>query len=357
MQAAAEKATNGSTNLRERIEQRLIELSGGPVTIVHFEPLGGGACQDLYRIELVVSAGPLAGERKMVLRSDAVSSLLGSLNRKDEAAVIEAAISRGVKTPAIHWVAQGVVRDNAWAYFMDWCEGTAIGRQVVKGAGDPAIGRALGALLAQELARIHSITAITHPKLFPGRDRLERTDPISAALNELRSTVERLPTPRPALETVLAWLDRNRPEAREVTLVHGDFRTGNFLCDPTGLRGVLDWEFAHFGSPAEDLAWISVRDWRFYVLDKPIGGFCDRASFYRAYREASGRNISLEALHWWEVFGNARWAAGAVQQGERYKTGEKRDLELIAIARRAAEMEWEALRLIEHDLALKEGTF
>jgi hypothetical protein len=45
--------------------------------------------------------------------------------------------------------------------------------------------------------------------------------------------------------------------------------------------------------------------------------------------------------------GNVRWALGAVVQGLRYLDGGEADLELLAIARRAAEMEFEALRLIE----------
>jgi aminoglycoside phosphotransferase (APT) family kinase protein len=333
--------------LRTRIEARLSSLAEAPVTVKNLEPLAGGACQDNFRVELSISSGPFVGERRMVLRSDAPRSLPGSIGRREELDVINAAVSRQVKTPEAHWLSEGLVRPGSWCYFLDFVEGTAIGRAIVKGAAQIEIGRALGTILAEELARIHSITPLTHPLLFPSRERRERTDPVGAALVELRKSIERLPSPRPALELAAVWLEKNRPEARVVTLVHGDFRTGNFMVTPGGLSGVLDWEFSHFGSPLEDLAWISVRDWRFGVLNKPIGGFCDRASFYDAYRRASGREVDRAAVHWWEVYGNARWAAGALHQGERYKSGEQRDLELIAIARRAVEMEWEALRLIE----------
>lgn len=310
------------------------------------EPLAGGACQDNYRLDLQIETGPLSGQRRMVLRSDPARSLPGSLDRAQELEVIQAAVSRKVKTPAAHWLSPGLVRPNAQAYFLEWVDGVAIGRQLVKLAAQPEFARALASSLAAELTRIHSITAITHPALFEGRDRRERTDPVGAALAELRRSIDALPAPRPALELIFAWLSRHPPEAREVTLVHGDFRTGNFMVTPAGLSAVLDWEFAHFGSPYEDLAWLAVRDWRFGVLEKPIGGFCDRARFYEAYRRASARELPAAALHWWEIRGNARWAAGAITQGERYYHGE-RDLELIAIARRAAEMEYEALRLIE----------
>jgi aminoglycoside phosphotransferase (APT) family kinase protein len=157
----------------------------------------------------------------------------------------------------------------------------------------------------------------------------------------------RLPAPAPAIEFGLRWLGAHLPAHEEVVLVHGDFRTGNFLVTPDGLAAVLDWEFSHFGSPYEDLTWISVRDWRFNRLDKPIGGFAAREPFYDAYTRASGRGLDPAQLLWWEIYGNLRWAAGSLFQGERYLSGEERDLELIAIARRSIEMEFEALRLIK----------
>ena len=158
----------------------------------------------------------------------------------------------------------------------------------------------------------------------------------------------RLPCARPAQAAGLAWLMKNRPPPGEITLVHGDFRTGNLLFEPEGLTGVLDWEFAHWGSPLEDLGWLCVRDWRFGALDRAVGGLCRRAPFVEAYTQRSGRAVSAQELTFWEVYGNLRWAAGAILQGQRVLVGPERDLELLAIPWRAAEMEYEALRLIAH---------
>jgi aminoglycoside phosphotransferase (APT) family kinase protein len=128
--------------------------------------------------------------------------------------------------------------------------------------------------------------------------------------------------------------------------VHGDFRTGNFMVTPRGLTGVLDWEFARFGAPEEDIAWIGLRPWRFGQRGVPIGGFARREEFYAAYEAASKRRVVPRHVHWWEVIGNVRWAIGCIQQGERYLAGEH-DIELIAIPHHAIEMEYEALRLIQ----------
>jgi aminoglycoside phosphotransferase (APT) family kinase protein len=91
-----------------------------------------------------------------------------------------------------------------------------------------------------------------------------------------------------------------------------------------------------------------VRDWRFGELALAAGGIATRERFYNEYERASGLPLDRARVRWWEVMGNARWAAGSVQQGERYLSGDESDLELLAIARRAAEMEWEALRVIKH---------
>jgi len=319
------------------LTRHLGEALGRPIEIRTVEPLYGGACQDNFKVSL--SEGP-----PLVLRSDAPTSLPGSLGRSDEHEVIRVARSRGVKTPDVLGLGVGLVHAGSAAYFMSWADGVAIGRHVVRGAALANAREGLAVELARELTRIHTITPITHPGLFPGRDRTERTDPVLAQLVALRRSIDTLPHRRPALELAYAWLAANRPAAREVTLVHGDFRTGNFLVSPEGLSAVLDWEFAHFGSPHDDVAWLCVRDWRFGELNKPVGGFSEREPFYAAYEAESGRTLDRVALHWWEVFGNVRWGAGALHQGRRYS--EQKDLELVAIARRAGEMEFEALRLI-----------
>jgi aminoglycoside phosphotransferase (APT) family kinase protein len=195
--------------------------------------------------------------------------------------------------------------------------------------------------LAQSLARLHRVTPANAALPFP-----TRPSPARSALDQLAQMLASLPGSFPATEYALAWLRERLPRDEQVCLVHGDFRTGNFLVTPEGLSAILDWEFAHFGSPYEDLAWISVRDWRFGRLDQPIGGFAAREPFYAAYEAQTRGSVDLAQVLWWEICGNLRWAVGSVYQGERYLSGEQQDLELVAIARRNVEMEFEALRLI-----------
>lgn len=338
------------TPMHEELSVWLEGLLGEAGQVRSFEPLAGGACQDNHRVEFVPAARP-DEKIRLALRSDATSKLPGSLDRAAEASVISAARAAGVETPRVRGLAKDLLREGAVSCALDWVEGTAIGRQIVGSPGLAAAREKLPGELAVQLARIHSIRRDAHPSLLPARlgwsDRGEHVDPVLNTLGALRKTLDEMPEAHPALEWAFAWLVAHTPPPKEVVLVHGDFRTGNFMVTPEGLRGILDWEFAHWGYPEEDLAWICLRDWRFGVLDKPVGGFAERRPFYEAYEAASGRAVDLQAAHFWEIWGNVHWAAGCIYQGERYRSGESSDLELIAVARRAAEMEYEALRLIE----------
>ena len=87
-------------------------------------------------------------------------------------------------------------------------------------------------------------------------------------------------------ELAFRWLADHYPAPGEMKLVHGDFRNGNLMIGPEGVRAVLDWEIAHVGDPMEDLGWICTTPWRFGVLDKPVGGFGEREDLWTGYEAA-----------------------------------------------------------------------
>lgn len=327
------------------LERRLTELAGAPVAVVGARPLAGGACQDNFRLDLTVGGAPA----RFALRSDARMSLPGSLDRASERQVIDRAVAGGVPTPAVRFALPDLVRPGATAIVMDWVDGIAIGARVLRDPGLAAAREVLPGQLAAALAAIHRVTpapgqaAILDVPHSAAPDR----PATQAMLGFSRRTLDALPDPRPGLELVFAWLAAHAPPDRPPVLCHGDFRVGNFMVGPDGLRAVVDWEFAHWGSPADDVAWLCVRDWRFGQLDRAAGGLVSREAFVAAYLAAGGQPVTDAELDWWEIAGNLRWAAGAYNQPLRVLAGHETDLELLAIGRRACEIEYEALRLVE----------
>ena len=130
-------------------------------------------------------------------------------------------------------------------------------------------------------------------------------------------------------------------------MVHGDFRIGNVIFGPEGLRAVLDWELAHVGDPFDDLGWLCVRSWRFGADGNPVGGLCERERFFAAYERAGGGRVDATAVRWWETFGNLKWAIMCIMQAKTFLDGAVRSVELASLGRRVAEMELELLALME----------
>ena len=150
----------------------------------------------------------------------------------------------------------------------------------------------------------------------------------------------------PVFDLAFRWLSDRAPTGGELRLVHGDFRNGNFIVGPEGIRAVLDWELAHLGDPMEDLGWLCVASWRFGHLDQPVGGFGQREELYAGYESAGGRKIEPDEVHFWEVLGTLKWGIMCLIQGFTHLSGAKRSVELAAIGRRPSETEIDLLNLL-----------
>jgi aminoglycoside phosphotransferase (APT) family kinase protein len=167
----------------------------------------------------------------------------------------------------------------------------------------------------------------------------------AGAITACRNQLDALREPHPALEYGLRWCELRLPPQEETTLVHRDFRTGNYLVHEGRLAGVLDWEFAACGNPLEDIGWLCAKCWRFRRTGYAVGGVADLDDFMSAYETASGRKVTPAALRYWQVMAHIRWAVIALQQAQRHLSGTEPSLELALTGKLVAELEWEILQL------------
>ena len=133
--------------------------------------------------------------------------------------------------------------------------------------------------------------------------------------------------PQPIIRAAIRALRRAPPPPpQRLHVVHGDYRTGNFLYDKEGaIRGILDWEMAHLGDPLEDLAWSLNRVWC-WARDERVGGLTTKAERDRASgKQASGLRADPEALRWWELFSSVKGQAIWISGSQEYQDGANKD--------------------------------
>jgi aminoglycoside phosphotransferase (APT) family kinase protein len=327
-----------------RLAPFLERETGSPVALSELRPLAGGASRAAYALDIDVKEGAMAGRHACVLRLDLGGRIYETaLGRAEELEVLRHVRRAGCLVPAALWAGDGSVLGRDFM-ILERIEGETIGRRIVEREELAAARWVLPQQAGVALGRIHAVDPAPLsflPAPPPGQG------PAQAVLERARRELDRIDEPHPALEIGWRWLREQAPASTGLVLVHGDFRLGNWVVGPEGLRAVLDWEFASLGDPHEDLAWPFVRDWRFGKDELRFAGLSDGSGFLAAYEEASGRTPDPRALHYWEVMGNFRWALGCLTQARRHLSGEEPSIELASLGRRAAEMELELMALLE----------
>ncbi len=261
-----------------------------------------------------------------------------------EAGVRLLAEAGGVLAPHVHlWRTDGELVGGPFMV-SDFVAGETVPRRVLRLVEETGNGDLVASQLGESLARLHAIDPAD--VTVPLRE-LDPKDPTRAALVVLNEAVDLLPQRRPALELGLRWLERNLPPPpQRVSILHTDVRNGNIIVGEDGLRAVLDWEGAlAAGDPMQDLAWPSLRMWRFRVDEREIGGFSDRAPYVEGYERAGG-TYDEERFEWWKVFETARWAVGLAVQTMAFLDGSVPSIVMAASGRRVPELEWDLLMLI-----------
>jgi aminoglycoside phosphotransferase (APT) family kinase protein len=298
----------------------LAGVLGGPVA--DLRQLTGGASRETWTFS--------AGSRRLVLRRDPPGSVVaaGRGGMAVEAAALAAAAVAGVPVPVLVSSGPGFV-------ITEFVPGETIPRRLLR---DPAYAGARAGMavsLGRTLARVHAIPVSSVPGLPSG-------DPLSL----LRADCDAVGDGLPVVEIALRWLADHRPAPVAETVVHGDFRNGNLIIGPSGLRAVLDWELVHHGDPREDLGWLCVKCWRF-GSSQVVGGFGPVSELLDGYASVAGWRPDEAAVTWWQVYRTAWWAIGCRAMALRHLSGETPSVELAAIGRRVCEQ--------EHDLLLALG--
>ncbi len=274
------------------------------------EVVPGGYSKQTFMVYLDEAANH---PRHLVIRSDRFDSPRETTVR-DECAVIQVLSDNGVAVPEIYSLdTSGDVLGEAFIV-MSRVEGRPVGDALDVEQGS----RGLALDVAVKLAHLHQVPAEAFGADIAGvsKSTVER---IKAEIDYFEERWRSLDTPSIALEMAFGWLKSHLDAADgSRSLIHKDLGFHNMLVLNEELTGILDWESACIGNPAEDLGY----------LKRSVEQICNWQEFLDAYQGAGGHIPSPEEQDFYELWAYTWLTVMILITGALFQSGTSRDLQL-----------------------------
>ena len=296
---------------RDHLQAFLTERLDEPFELRNVQRLTGGASAEQFTFELE----RVGATEKLVLRMDPPAQLLPG-NRLREFQVIQA-IEGVLPAPRALFVADHESAFGSPALITSFDRGVAAPTgSVGKATGlSTAYGEhrhRLAPQLIEHLAHLHAFDHATRDL-----SALEQPSAGTAEAVDLRLALwdriwaEDAYEAHPTIALASAWLWEHRPVVDRVSLLHGDYRNGNFLFDEETdeVTVVLDWETAHLGDRHEDLAYMMLPGYGHVDDDGGYlcAGLATAETIIAEYERHSGLTVDPERLRYYTVL-NMYWA-------------------------------------------------
>jgi len=296
-------------SLQQQLEAYLTGLWDAPVAVANLARIPGGASRETYRLD--AEAGGVT--RGLILRRDPPASLIETDRRLEFLAY--RTVHGHVPVPqAIALEETGAALERPF-FLMERIDGGVVASPFTVdpyGVHAEALGEQFFTSLGRLAALDHAATPIREAAAPPAAEACWRI-----ALDHWAGVIEADEQhPQPIVRAAIRHLRRNPPPpAQRISIVHGDYRTGNFMHDGAGaILAILDWEMAHLGDPIEDLGWAFDPLWNHFD-DGRVGGMIARDRAIELWEAASGLSVDPAALAWWSLFnavkGQAIWTSAA----------------------------------------------
>lgn len=301
--------------LRTGLEALIRSEVGGRFALHNLRWLPGGfsKIQLAFDLEWDGAAGHAPDKTAMVLRMEPAEAIVQTSRRREFE--ILRLVSEVVPTAPVYWLDHDARYLPYPALIYGFAPGVSMpsgGAQEVKG-GQTLFGPELRAALADQfvahLAAIHTIPAarIAGLEYFQSGTAGSNESVIRQVNWWRRVWEEDRPEEVPLVNVAAQWLLENAPRLDHASVVHGDFRVGNFLFTEANARitAWLDWELAVIGDRHQDLTWAAGPLLKRLAEDNRTelaGGLITCDEFYQRYEEASGLVVDAERLSYFRVF-------------------------------------------------------
>ena len=273
---------------------------------------------------LTYSARDAAGHCYVIRRPPLGHVLESAHDMGREYRVVHALRESGVPVAATYGLCPDAAVNGAPFFVMDFVTGMVPHDDQVAAQIAPAERITLSTDVIDVLARLHKID----PDAVGLGDLGRKENYIARQLKRWASQWEQTRTePVPEMELALRLLGEHLPPQVGASIVHGDYRLGNFIVAGGKIQAVLDWELCTLGDPLADLGyllttWMAPAERRGDAEDNlptTAGGFSSREALVARYAELTG--FDLQHIDYYRAF--QQWRLAAIRQGvyQRYRAG------------------------------------
>ena len=320
----------------------------GPLSIEQFK---GGQSNPTYKL--------LTPARSYVMRSKPgpQAKLLPSAHAIErEFTVMKALAGSAVPVPQMLALCEDEAVIGRAFYVMEFIEGRVLWDQSL-----PGLANAERAAIYDEMNRV---IAALHKVDFEAAGLADYGKPGNYFERQIgrwsKQYLASVTGPNEAMDRLIEWLPQHIPasarDAREVAIVHGDFRLDNLVFHPSEPRvlAVLDWELSTLGHPLADFSYHCM-SWHIETSGAARGlggkdlaalGIPDEVSYVRRYCERTGRTDVPAVMQDWNfylaynLFRIAAILQGIAKRVENGTASSARAREAGAGARPMAELGW-----------------
>lgn len=310
-------------DVRAGLESVLAHKHGMPVAIENLRKLSVGFSWITWSFDLL---HPTSGRREeLILRLGPPNGLLAPYSAQPEAMIFTALHGSGVPVPQVTAAADDHNPFHVPYLICQRMQGEALIPWAIRAEhthSDDNLQRIVRQFI-RILAEIHRIGGSSGA----AARLLDGITPENAAMQQVDYWAARYRhqqlQPYPIMERALDWLRRHAPRAPQVTVLHGDYRIGNFLVDDTGISAILDWEMVHAGDPHQDLAWALFPPFALQKIMK-LDEVC------ALYHEVGGCQIAPASLAYYNVLNHFKMTV--INMGALCNfTGGSNDLRLASL--------------------------
>jgi aminoglycoside phosphotransferase (APT) family kinase protein len=316
--------------LRDRVTQYLSRESDRAIEVLELVRLPVGFSWLTFRLT-VRGLTDNAELRPLILRLGPDYGLFAPYSALPQALSMQSLAGTAVPVPEVFWHGDDPAPFGAPFLFCELVAGSALLPWASSSLAplEDATRVLLAGQFVDALAALHELDWSSRPmaKLVSG------LTPENAAQQQLqlwKAEYERWAMrPYPLFEWGARWLHEHRPIAPRLSIVHGDYRTGNFLEVNGKITSILDWELAHIGDPHEDLGWASLPV--YMGGTKLICRLAEPDRFFEHYQSRVSFELSMKSVAYYKAFSLLKLAATHMAAARCFEDGRFNDLRMPAM--------------------------